>query len=139
MASAFFDMNDYSLIKIRDPMDRTTRKILPDDTYNIHLAAKRFVSEELSMYFDSLRIVMTHHAPSFRSVPEEWCRDNLTPCYVSSLDGLIEEYQPNLWVRGHLHTSADYQIGMTRIVCNPRGYMPDDLNPGFKPELVIEL
>lgn len=40
---------------------------------------------------------------------------------------LIEKYQPTLWIHGHTHEKADYMIGNTRIVSNPRGYNRETL------------
>ena len=48
---------------------------------------------------------------------------------------MIEEQRPALWVHGHTHDSCDYQVGVTRVVCNPRGY--EDENKRFDPELVV--
>ena len=50
----------------------------------------------------------------------------------------IERYEPALWVHGHMHDSFDYRLGRTRVVCNPRGYFPHQLNPDFRPLLVVQ-
>ena len=47
--------------------------------------------------------------------------------------------QPALWVHGHMHESYDYEVYGTRVVCNPRGYAPDALNPDFWPDLVVDI
>jgi Icc-related predicted phosphoesterase len=44
-----------------------------------------------------------------------------------------------LWVHGHMHESYDYEVYGSRVVCNPRGYAPNALNPDFKPDLVMEI
>ena len=44
-----------------------------------------------------------------------------------------------LWVHGHTHDSADYTIGATRVLCNPRGYSGVELNPRFDPNLLVEV
>jgi len=44
-----------------------------------------------------------------------------------------------LWVHGHMHESFDYEIYGTRVVCNPRGYEPEALNPDFRPDWIMEL
>ena len=48
---------------------------------------------------------------------------DLQSAYMNNLDDFILEHQSNLklWIHGHLHSSADYMIGKTRVVCNPRG------------------
>jgi hypothetical protein len=40
-------------------------------------------------------------------------------------------------MHGHTHDSADYRVGETRVVCNPRGYGLE--NPSYDPALVIEV
>ena len=44
-----------------------------------------------------------------------------------------------LWVHGHMHNSLDYVERGTRVVCNPRGYVPFEPNPSFDPSLVVEV
>jgi hypothetical protein len=36
-----------------------------------------------------------------------------------------------------VHDSVDYEIGRTRVLCNPRDYYGD--NPAFDPALVVEV
>lgn len=84
-------------------------------------------------------VVLTHHLPSKRSVAGRYADDKLSPAYASNLDDLVEASGAALWCHGHTHISQDYQIGGTRIICNPRGYAGYELNPGFAPELVLVL
>jgi Icc-related predicted phosphoesterase len=72
-------------------------------------------------------------------VPEDFRDDPVCAAYASDLDAFIEQAQPQLWVHGHIHSSRDYRVGRTRVVCNPRGYVPFEPNAGFDPALVIEL
>jgi len=64
-------------------------------------------------------------------------RSNAT--YVSHLDDFILEHQPQVWIHGHLHTSMDYKIGETRVLCNARGYESNNPNPLFNPSLTIDV
>jgi Icc-related predicted phosphoesterase len=57
----------------------------------------------------------------------------------SDMDELILEHQPCLWIHGHTHESFDYEIGKTRVICNPRGYAPIEINKEFKPVFTIEV
>ena len=84
-------------------------------------------------------IVVTHHSPSFCSVPARFTRDPLSAAYSSHLDGLVERSGAALWVHGHTHDSFDYKIGGTRVICNPRGYFGRELNRNFNPQFVIEI
>ena len=44
-----------------------------------------------------------------------------------------------LWIHGHTHESFDYEIGKTRVICNPRGYAPIEINKEFKPDFNVEV
>jgi Icc-related predicted phosphoesterase len=139
MSLAGHSMTDFFLIRVRDDVLGETRKLDPSDVVRINELSRRFLEGALAEPFDGLTIVMTHHAPSLRSVPTERRADPVTAAYASNEEALIEQFQPALWVHGHLHSSSDYRIGRTRVLCNPRGYFPNDLNSSFDPSLTIEL
>lgn len=139
-ARAGREMNDYARIKMREfgPW-RETRRLEPDDTARIHAMSVQFIREALARDFDGKTVVMTHHAPSPRSIAPKYAADQMSAAYASDLERLIGTFQPTLWVHGHIHDSADYRLGDTRIVCNPRGYFPSDMNPAFVWGKVIEI
>jgi Icc-related predicted phosphoesterase len=139
MDDAYHAMNDFRMIQIVDGLRGGFRLLTPSDLLRLHHESKTYIAGELEKSFDGVTIVMTHHAPSGRSVTEAFADDPLAAAYASDLEALIERTQPQLWVHGHIHTSSDYVIGRTRIVCNPRGYFPSDMNPDFDPGRVIEL
>lgn len=72
-------------------------------------------------------IVVSHFAPSMKSVTPEFKGDPLNPYFCNEIDDLIENSDISAWVHGHVHSNHDYRIGNTRILCNPRGY-PSELN-----------
>jgi hypothetical protein len=76
----------------------------------------------------ALDVVVTHHLPSYQSVPDCFRGDQLNRFYVCNQERLIVEKQPQLWLHGHTHTPCDYLVDETRIVCNPLGY-PYEANP----------
>jgi Icc-related predicted phosphoesterase len=87
-------------------------------------------------------VVVSHHAPSPRSVAPRYGADLVSAAFASDLESLIEHYEPDLWIHGHTHDSFDYQLGRTRVVCNPRGYVSSQgnlENSRFDPELIIEI
>jgi Icc-related predicted phosphoesterase len=53
------------------------------------------------------------------------------------MDDFILEHQPRLWINCHTHESFDYEIGKTRVVCNPRGYASTEENKGVEAGLHI--
>ena len=139
MDDAQYAMNDFQMIRIMDNRYRMERPLNPSDCLRLHEESTAFIAAELAKPFDGVTIVMTHHAPSGRSLPGHRQGDPISAAYASDLEALIERTQPELWVHGHIHSSSDYRIGATRVVCNPRGYFPSQLNPDFDSALAIEV
>ncbi|MDZ8053246.1 MAG: metallophosphoesterase [Aulosira sp. ZfuVER01] len=83
-------------------------------------------------------VIITHHAPSPKSLLLEYKEDILSSAYTSIFDNLVSESGALLWIHGHIHNHLDYQIGLTRVICNPRCY-PDEINNYFNPELTVEI
>lgn len=64
-----------------------------------------------------------HHLPSYQSVCSQYKNDRLNCYYVDpEMEKIIERRQPNLVIHGHSHTPAQYQIGDTWVLSNPKGY-----------------
>lgn len=127
-------MNDYKKIR-RDPSYSKMRTV---DIFKIHQISKLWLQESLEEAKGMKNIVVTHHAPSIQSAPEHYKNDPVTSAYASNLEDLIQEYQPLYWIHGHIHTPSDYEIGATKIICNPHGYIDEKYN-GFEKELIIEI
>ncbi|MGK7928291.1 MAG: metallophosphoesterase [Spirulina sp.] len=127
-------MNDYRKIRVYPRYSRLRSR----DTAMIHHKSFSWLKANFSRSDTSKTVVITHHAPSAKSVPSPYLQDILTAAYASHLDRAIAESHVNLWIHGHLHHSVDYYIGNTRIVANPRGY-PEEFNPQFDPEFIIEI
>lgn len=105
-----------------------------------HQVAMDFLLNALEKDFDCSTVVVTHHLPSFQSVPEYFKRDPLSCGYYTDLDGLFHTYPIKLWCHGHTHASMDYNIADTRIVCNPHGYFTKNrVNKTFNPSLTVEV
>lgn len=114
-------------------------KLRAIDVSGIHLQSKHWLSESLSNSQTQKNVVITHHAPSIRSVSQNEKQKPEAASYASHLDDFIDEHKPDLWLHGHCHNSSDYKIGECRVVCNPRGYAPDHLNSDFQDQLIIEI
>ena len=127
-------MTDYAVIADRtDPRGR----LRPERILREHQQSIAFLEHELRARDRAHTVVVTHHAPSLRSSQqkgEDW--DHL---YGSPLDALIEDCGPALWIHGHVHHSFDYQIGRTRILCNPRGYLRYEENVDFDPGCTVSV
>ena len=92
---------------------------------------------------DKKCVVVGHHAPSFKSVSEQYASQTLmNGGYASDLsEFIIDHPQIKLWTHGHMHQPFDYVIGETRVVCNPRGYENDGYseNSGWNPDILLEI
>ncbi|MGO6818971.1 metallophosphoesterase [Rhizobium ruizarguesonis] len=134
MAAAETGMNDYRKIKFSK---LPYQKFKPIHAFRKHQESRAFLKTALTESSTRKTVVVSHHAPSPGSIPLEFRGDPLSACYASDLEDLIVEGQPALWVHGHVHQKADYRIGETRVIANPRGY-PGEVT-AFDPRLVIEI
>lgn len=114
--------------------------IWPSDTRAAHIQHRQAIESVLSVPHPGPSVVVTHHAPSPRSI------QGRTPgvadaSFASDLEGMMTRYRPELWVHGHLHRASDYMVGATRVVCNPRGYEGPDWydETGWDEGMVVEI
>jgi predicted phosphohydrolase len=126
-------MTDFTIIQ------NNGRCFTPEDAIRLHTASRDWLAAKLSEPFGGKTVVVTHHAPLSQSVHPRYASDLLTPAFASNLENLMDGNRALLWIHGHMHESFDYEVYASRVVCNPRGYSPDALNPDFKPELVLEV
>ncbi|MGN7802492.1 metallophosphoesterase [Ensifer sp. 22521] len=134
MAAAQTGMNDYRKIKYSK---QPYRKFKPIHAYRMHQETRAFLASSLSAAYAHKTVVVTHHAPSVRSIPPTFSGDPLSACYASELDDMIVQQGPAMWVHGHVHQRANYEIGKTRVVSNPRGYPGE--KTGFDPSFVVDI
>jgi Icc-related predicted phosphoesterase len=131
-------INDFNMITYRERLAFSTYYALAE-----FKLAKDFLRRELAKPSELPTVVVTHHAPSARSVHPRFAGDLLSGSFASDLDDLVAGSGAELWIHGHMHDSFDYLVGETRVLCNPRGYVrvPDGPaeNTAFDPGLVVEV
>jgi predicted phosphodiesterase len=127
-------MTDYRKIRV-SPEYRWLRSI---DTALIHRRSRSWLEGQLDQHRGKKLVVITHHTPSPRSLAPSTAQDLTSAAYASELGGVVERSEARVWIHGHVHTSSDYVLGGTRVICNPRGY-PDEYNANFAPELTINV
>jgi predicted phosphodiesterase len=130
-------MTDYKRIRLAK---QRYRKLRPTDTAQLHAAHRLWLRERLAEPHGGKTVVITHMAPSRKSVADHFARDLVSAAYASRLDDLAE--MADVWIHGHVHESFDYHIGKCRVVCNPCGYMKRGErgeNTEFDPNFIIEL
>lgn len=127
LMSAQHSMNDYSKITMKNPVHESYHKLRPKYVLNMHLASKRYFKDQLEKNRQGKNlpvVVITHHAPSAMSIPS-WFKDNFIKngYYYSDQSEFILDYpEIKFWCHGHTHERFEYEIGETRVICNPRGY-----------------
>jgi Icc-related predicted phosphoesterase len=142
MNAARTGMNDHRLIGWKkEPWER----FRPQEALLLHSASRRFLAETLASP-EPPAVVLTHHAPHFRSVDERYKTDILTAAFASDLSELLgtddapaalQAPAKLLWLHGHTHNSADYRIGAVQVLANPHGYGAE--NPAFDPMFIVEV
>ena len=126
-------MNDFETIR----MDG--RAFAPEDSIALHQASRTWLAERVAEPFDGTTVVVTHHLPSARSVPERFAASRLSAAFASDLESLMNGRHVALWVHGHTHVARDYRLNGTRVICNPRGYPRERAWTGFQPDLVVDV
>lgn len=97
--------------------------------------AERFLHREVR----SGDIVVTHHAPSSRSVPARYRGEPFNCFYRCDLDRLVGNGGARLWIHGHMHSPIRYELGETEVLCNPHGYPSRGEPEHFNQELIMEV
>lgn len=132
-----------ALVAESTPDLRLVKDITIDSWNKTYISELDFIERVLNFrdFKDLKKVVITHHLPSFKSVPERY-KNSLSNCiFASHSDYLMmdEDTAPALWIHGHTHDSMDYINGKTRVICNPRGRSGSDRNPKYNNSLIIEV
>lgn len=96
----------------------------------LYLEQKNWLTEKMNQYQKKAHqlVIVTHHAPSLKSINPRFKDDENHYLYASNLEEEILRFEPNLWVHGHTHFHCDYHIGKTHIVANPFGFPGEKTN-----------
>jgi Icc-related predicted phosphoesterase len=120
-------MNDYRVIQNFYEDKGLYFKLTPEWTFRDHIKAMNYFREELPKHADKKVVMITHHAPSYMSISEQYRGPgdyHMNGGYASDLSEFILDHpQIKTWVHGHVHSQHDYLIGDTRVLANPRGYV----------------
>ena len=128
-------MNDFRIIddvreevhyRDADGNSRTrTGRFSPIESVNEHKQMLSYAKKILDENVTRKCVMVGHHAPSKLSTHPRYATEFImNGAYSSDLSEFILDHpQVKLWTHGHTHEVFDYNIGSTRIVCNPRGYI----------------
>lgn len=96
--------------------------LTPETMTEWHRADLDFLNSEMAKPFNGKTVVITHHAPLMRCLPELERRELKSACYANNLDSFIKKYKPSAWLYGHIHWPVKIQEGQTQIANNAAGY-----------------
>ena len=134
-------MNDYRVVKNHYLDTNQYHKLVPEFTFREHVKTMQWFRFMLSEHRNKPFVVVTHHAPSFKSVPPQFVSDTLmNGGYASDLsEDILDNENIRYWIHGHMHDPVDYEIGSTRIISNPKGYVGWDGDRDFNDDRHIIL
>ena len=111
------------------------------DAYDIYYKHLEHIKHSYENRGNRKVVVVTHFLPARECVAPRWrSGDLLNDYFANDLGSMIADMQNTTWLFGHTHDAMDFQLGNTRMVCNPHGYynaMNDGV--GFEPFKTIEV
>lgn len=134
-----------SFAKIMETDHRKINGLTASRAYEIFMNTKKHIFKNAKRDTpDQKVVVVTHMAPSFKSVHDRYRNPYNYPLNYYFFSDMEKRILANgkdidLWFHGHMHDSFDYTIGHARVVCNPRGYQGYSGNPNFDPYWRVEV
>ena len=131
-------MRDFERIHVDEAR---TERFTPAHSAALFARDAAWLAGKLAESHPGPTVVITHHAPSPRSIHPRFAGSPLNACFVSDAEHLLDGGHAQLWIHGHTHDSFDYGVNGTRVVCNPRGYARDGVNENaaFDPTFSVEV
>lgn len=138
MSDISWMMNDYKKIH-RFLSANGNIHIDTDYVLSEHIKCRDWLKNELDKAHDGPTFVVTHTAPSRKSIRSHSSYQTISAAFASDLEQFIHSHDINVWAHGHIHDSVDYMVGNTRVVSNPYGYERFEQNKQFVDDFVIKL
>lgn len=118
-ATTWTDFDKGSLVPFAHQMLNDYRWGLRADIVHLwHMESVKFLMES------DADVIVTHHAPHVGSVHPKWKKwgGDTNHLFYCNLRNVIDEVKPRYWFHGHMHDNAEYTVGATTVICNPKGY-----------------
>ena len=142
MNAASFAMPDFKIVKYFDGVNYM--KFTPQQSVREHAKSLGYIKHVIrncndkDNYLERDVIVVTHHSPSPKSIHSKFAHETLmNGAFHSNLEYLMEMADNvKVWIHGHTHDPFDYVVGVTNVLCNPRGYPKENGHGSFKLQYV---
>lgn len=95
-----------------------------------------YIKTYIDNHDSNKHIIVTHHAPSLKSIHSKYETFKGNSAFVSDCEYLMND-DMLMWIHGHTHTNFDYNIGNTKVVCNPHGYFKENTSYKVKRIFII--
>jgi predicted phosphodiesterase len=93
------------------------------DAYDLYYKHLDYIKMHYEMRGARRTVVVTHFLPARECIAPQWRGGDLINDYFANDLGLmIADMQDTTWLFGHTHDAMDFELGNTRLVCNPHGY-----------------
>lgn len=146
-----FNSEPYVLMKAKEIMKHDYKSIRYGKAYDklksqhvreAHIHSRNFIFQNAKKQ-EGVRknVVITHHAPSYLSIPEKYKSEGYhveNHLDFSNLDDKIKVSDIDYWFHGHTHEFKNYFIGDTNIINNPLGYYGHQ-KTDFKDNLILKI
>ena len=119
----------------------------PSRTAPVSTACRTWLAQALQAPTDAdATVVITHFAPSIRSVDPRYGRQPTSASFCNADDDLLE--WADLWIHGHLHARFDYPVARHprrgpgregRVVCQARGLERKGESVGHDPMTLVRI
>lgn len=122
-------LNDFHVIAHGDAT------FTPEDAADLHDRSLAWLQGELARRSEQTCIVVTHHAPTYQGINPAHAGSALNPGFASNVDEIIGEHDNlSVWVFGHTHVRARFEIAGSHVVSNAAGY-PGRERHGWDPDV----
>ena len=118
MKEARYQIIDFTAISVQEKEGK--RRFEPTDAAQLHKKASVFLSSTLLTPFEGKTVVISHFLPTPRCIDPSYAGQKVNSYFASNMEHVMTDV--DLWIHGHTHKSVDFELGKTRILCNPRGY-----------------
>ena len=117
-------MNDFMYVYTYGDTQETYRHVTPSDYVNYFNTSLNFIEETCNKFPDKKIVVVTHHAPSMKSIRGRYVTNVLSAAYASPLEDFIKAHDNiKLWCHGHIHSVAEYKFrNRAQVISCPFGY-----------------
>ena len=110
-----------------------------NDCAKLHRQERAWLEDSLASSETPHNVVITHFAPVAQCIPDHYRGDQMNPYYVAGCEDLIERFEPDLWLYGHIHQPDDFTLGKTRLVSNSLGYPNEKSGNDFSSDQIIRV